>query len=521
MSHRASQETSGHEVHRRTFLLQTGMAAGMLGLTAQAARGQHPAPAQPVAGGHDRLMAPRDDHRGGGGSAQLEPQAPPFSFQGVTMPQRKSFYDYTANDLNLLTTAYGQLKQLPQNDPRSWLSQANIHASHCGGNLLEVHHGWLFTVWHRSYLFFYERILAKLSGNPSAFALPYWDWSDHPSVPGTRALQAQSQSSPFFDTTSPLYDENRFPGPTSTFNDDPLQIGVAYFTSTNYLSGIQADDFTDFCGSDPSDPNGRGAGDLEQNPHNCVHTWTGLPQSPWADMGNLTTAARDLLFFLHHANVDRQFTLWLAQRPALPLPASPWYGQSFNFWDENGNACSVTVQDALTHMAGNYQPSQQTFTLVNQPQELQLGGQSKSLTGVELPDSLRTKAAAAAVVPAAGPEAAKHRPKVQLRIEGLDAPHDVPIILHVFLNKPDATARDVQGPNFVGSIHLLPSSAAHGQRHRLQNVTLDITPKAGLLGQVGPGKGPTVTFVSVNPRLDPKLETPSVKFQKIVVVTKS
>lgn len=523
MNHRESRENSGHEVHRRTFLLQTGLAAGGLGLTAHPARGQEPS--DPIPGGHEPGVARRDGHGGGGGGAvaQLEAQAPPFPFQGVTMPQRKSFYDYTTDDLNLLITAYGQLKQLPQNDPRSWFSQANIHASHCGGNLLEVHHGWFFTVWHRSYLFFYERILAKLSGNPAAFALPYWDWSNHPVVPGTRILQSQGQPSPFFDTTSPLYDENRFPGPTTSFSDDPLQTNVAYYTSTDYLSGIQADDFADFCGSVPGDPNGRGAGDLEQNPHNSVHTWTGTPQSPWADMGNLTTAARDLLFFLHHANVDRQFTLWLAQSPALPPPASSWYRQWFNFWDENGNACSVTVQDALTFMAGNYQPPQQTFILVNQPQELQVGGQPRSLTGVEVPDSLRKKAAAAAaaVASAAAQAPTTHRPKVQLRIEGLDAPHDVPIILHVFLNKPDATAKDVQGPNFVGTIHLLPSSAAHGQRHRPQNVTLDITRKAGLLGQDGQGKGPTVTFVSVNPRLDPKMEAPKVKFQKIVVVTRS
>lgn len=309
------------------------------------------------------------------------------------MPRRKSFYDYTADDLNLLVTAYGQLKQLPPNDPRSWLSQAGIHAAHCGGNQLEVHHSWFFTVWHRCYLFFYERILARLSGNPAAFALPYWDWSNHPSVPGTRVLQSQGQASPFFDTTSPLYDENRTPGPMSTLNEDPLQTGASYYTSAGYLSQLMADDFTDFCGSEPGDPNGRGAGELEQNPHNCIHTWTGSTQSPWADMGNLTTAARDLLFFLHHANVDRQFTLWLGQNPTLPAATSLWYAQWFNFWDENGSPCSVTVQDALTHMAGNYQPPQQTFTLVAQPQEIAVGGASRSLVGLPVPDAMRQRTA--------------------------------------------------------------------------------------------------------------------------------
>ena len=286
MSHRASRESSGHEVHRRTFLVQTGMAAGGLGLTVQAARAQ-----RPRAAGRGRPRSPHGRTRQPWWRRCVGPARAAGAavfVSGGDHARRKSFYDYTADDLNLLTTAYGQLKQLPQNDPRSWLSQANIHASHCGGNLLEVHHGWLFAVWHRGFLFFYERILAKLSGNPAAFALPYWDWSNHPSVPGTRAgwQAVKGQLSPFFDTTSPLYDENRFPGPTTTFNDDPLQTSVAYFTSTNYLSGIQADDFTDFCGSDPGDPNGRGAGGLERDPHNCVHSWAGIPQSPWVDMGN-------------------------------------------------------------------------------------------------------------------------------------------------------------------------------------------------------------------------------------------
>jgi hypothetical protein len=60
------------------------------------------------------------------------------------MPQRPSFNDFTADDLSRLRTAYGRMKgvnpndpkNVPANDPRSWLTQANIHAAHCGGNLL-------------------------------------------------------------------------------------------------------------------------------------------------------------------------------------------------------------------------------------------------------------------------------------------------------------------------------------------------------------------------------------------------
>jgi polyphenol oxidase len=504
-------------VGRRQFLVQTGLTAGGIGLLGRPAAGEV-VPQSPAPAGHAGSPTSATAHRGSAAAANGqggETQAPAFSFQGVTMPLRKSFHDYSASDLALLSTAYDQMKKLPEGDPRYWLNQANIHASHCGGNFLEVHQSWLFTVWHRCYLFFYERILAKLSGNPSAFGLPYWDWSGHPSIPNTQFLEALGQNSPFFDTSSPLYNKFRFPVAGTTFSTDPLSTNVAAATSSSYLASIQNDTFDDFCGSDPDDPNGRGPGDLESNPHNSVHTWTGIDQPPYNDMGNLTTAARDLLFFLHHANVDRQFTLWLATEPALPPPSSPWYSQWFNCWDENGNAVSVTVQDALTYMAGNYQPPQESFTLVDQPQEVPLGGQPRSVVGTKNLESIRARIASAGTKGAPG---AARRRKVQIRFEGVDAPHDVPVILHVFLNKPDATLKDLNGANFVGTIHLLPSSAAHGRRHRMHNVTLDITQKADLLRQDVANQGPMVTLVPA--KTGPAGgAAPTVRFKKISVIT--
>lgn len=400
MNSRPNPDPDQSEVGRRRFLIQTGLATSGLAMAGQSALGQHGHPA-----GVGLKSEPGAASHPGGGvtvSAAVQPgtQNPPFQFQGVTMPQCKSLYDYSQDDVAVLVDAYSKLKKLDASDPRSWLNQANIHAAHCGGNLLEVHQSWWFTVWHRCYLFCYERILASLSQSPATFALPYWDWSNHPEVPNTQFNAAAGNPSPFFDQNSSLYDENRFPRPGTTFNDDPLGTNVAFYTTSNYLGQIQTDDFEDFCGSDPNDPNGRGAGDLEANPHNTVHTWTGLPHSPWNDMGNLTTAARDLLFFLHHSNIDRQFTLWLGQSPAPELPpqGSPWYTQFFNFWDEKGNPVSVTVQDALTYMAGNYLPPEQTFTLVDQPQELQIGGQPKSVNAAEMPEAMKQRIAS---IPAA------------------------------------------------------------------------------------------------------------------------
>jgi polyphenol oxidase len=503
---------------RRAFLVKTSLAAGGMaagGLARAEDEHRRPDPEKAMAAGH------------AGGSAafaarQGEVQAPAFSFSGVTLPRRKSFFEYTQDDVNQLAAAYGRLKALPHNDPRYWLSQANIHAAHCGGGEFSVHGGWYFTVWHRCYLFFYERILASLSDSPSTFALPYWDWSNHPMIPNTQSNQSQGLPSPFFDRNSPLFDPNRTPGPNSTFNDDPLQSGVAQATVLSNLNNILADDFEDFAGSDPNDPNGRGMGDLENAPHGSVHMWTGIAGGDFHDMGNLTFAARDLLFFLHHANVERWFTLWVSQGFALPSPASPWYQQWFNFWDETGKAVSVTVQDAVSNMPGNYLQPQQSFTLVNQPQEIPIGGAPRSVTAPAMPEGFRQRVASAATRSLeAAPQAATRRaPKIQLRIDGIEAPHNVPVVLHVFLNKPDATAKDSNGPNWVGTIHLVPHSGA-GMQHQSINATLNITAKAGLLRLDAPGKGPTVTLVPVDTRSDRSVASPVIKFRSIRVTTKN
>uniref|UniRef100_A0A803LHJ1 Polyphenol oxidase n=1 Tax=Chenopodium quinoa TaxID=63459 RepID=A0A803LHJ1_CHEQI len=54
-----------------------------------------------------------------------------------------------------------------------------------------------------------------------------------------------------------------------------------------------------------------GSGTIELMPHNVVHNWTGDPTQPnGEDMGIFNAAARDSIFYAHHANVDRMWVLW-------------------------------------------------------------------------------------------------------------------------------------------------------------------------------------------------------------------
>ncbi|MCO5586372.1 hypothetical protein L7F22_040312 [Adiantum nelumboides] len=101
--------------------------------------------------------------------------------------------------------AYELMRSLPSDDPRSLLHQANAHCSMCTGGyfqpgivaLMQVHFSWLFFPWHRWFIYFHERILAKLLGDPN-FSLPFWNWDNQ--------IYGNSMPTIFNDNNSALYD---------------------------------------------------------------------------------------------------------------------------------------------------------------------------------------------------------------------------------------------------------------------------------------------------------------------------
>ena len=105
----------------------------------------------------------------------------PVQQQKIRRPAHTADADYIAK----LNRAYELMKALPDDDPRSFEVQANMHCAFCNGaykqldtNItLQVHFSWFFMPWHRLYLYFHERILASLLGDPS-FALVYWNWDN-------------------------------------------------------------------------------------------------------------------------------------------------------------------------------------------------------------------------------------------------------------------------------------------------------------------------------------------------------
>ncbi|GKV00890.1 hypothetical protein SLEP1_g13501 [Rubroshorea leprosula] len=263
------------------------------------------------------------------------------------------------------------MKALPADDPRNFTQQANVHCAYCDGAYhqvgfpdldLQVHNSWLFFPFHRYYLYFYEKILGKLIGDPT-FAMPFWNW-DSP--------QGMQMPTIFSNPNSPLYDQLRNANhqpPTlldldyngtdeTTTNSDQLSSNLKIMYRQMVSNGKTPKLFlgSSYRAGDEADP---GAGSLENIPHGPVHIWCGDNTQPnLEDMGNFYSAARDPIFYAHHSNVDRMWTVWKTLGGKRTDFTDPdWLDSSFLFYDENANLVRVKVRDCLdtTKLGYKYQ----------------------------------------------------------------------------------------------------------------------------------------------------------------------
>jgi Common central domain of tyrosinase len=162
-------------------------------------------------------------------------------------------------------------------------NQRVIHAGH-----YRQHGCWRFFPWHRAQLANFEAIIAELSGRAN-FALPYWDAQEDRVLP--KALL--TPGSPFY-----------IAGRTATEKTD-YAAERWNFSSVGAL--MMEDGFDIFVGKKDA------AGRVEGYGHNAVHAITG------GQMGNVSTAPLDPLFWLHHCNVDRVWASWhFTMKPEYP-----------------------------------------------------------------------------------------------------------------------------------------------------------------------------------------------------------
>ncbi|WJX86463.1 catechol oxidase [Trifolium repens] len=247
------------------------------------------------------------------------------------------------------------MRALPNDDPRSFFQQANIHCAYCVGGYkqlsypdteLQVHNSWLFFPFHRWYLYFYERILGSLINDPT-FAIPFWNW-DAPrgmQIPSIFTNPISSLYDPLRNSTHQPptivdlnYDKDKDDPATNPSGDEQIKINLALMYR-QMISNNKTN--RQFLGSPyrAGDEPFKGAGCIEHVPHTPIHIWTGHQnQLHREDMGIFYAAGRDPIFYAHHANVDRMWYLWKPVGEKRKNFTDPdWLESSFLFYDENKN----------------------------------------------------------------------------------------------------------------------------------------------------------------------------------------
>ena len=267
----------------------------------------------------------------------------------------------------------------PIQSPLQWDNYAQQHALHCkesSARYPQVHWGWNFLPWHRGYIFFLERILANILTTQfhvdgSTFAFPYWDWILHKEIPNTRLRAELGLASPLwgydlsqedmvngdnlgFDNLA-LFNGYRGPtiekpnmSPQNELTQDSkdhveetmFYMGEAY---VNYMLRVPFEQFAGRPGIDRSNQ-----GLLEKGPHNDGHDWVGTRIGANRDMGTLRYAALDPIFFMHHANIDR---IWSLYKQPQPDPDTSGWGKTiYRFTDIDGSDVCVSISDIIKHM---------------------------------------------------------------------------------------------------------------------------------------------------------------------------
>ncbi|KAF9587936.1 hypothetical protein IFM89_006261 [Coptis chinensis] len=267
--------------------------------------------------------------------------------------------------------AITKMRALPADDPWNFMQQAQIHCAYCNDAYsqvgfpavnLQLHGSWHFGPWHRYYLYFWERILGKLIGDPS-FAIPYWNY-DQPS-----GMRFPSIYRDPFSSQNSLFNCNRNPDHMASLmsyryafgdpNPLPEEEEAVILANQKQLHDIFAENLfnpENFLGQPLSEGQVRNGPGALENLHAIPHRWASQVYRPYWDMGNFHTAARDPIFYAHHAQIDRLWSLYKDQRgtttPEFDQP--DWLESSYIFYDENRNVVRCKVKDCLSTSALKY-----------------------------------------------------------------------------------------------------------------------------------------------------------------------
>jgi len=477
---------------------------------------------------------------GGGEKPDVEPtptaaaMTTPTPGPGTTGFVRREINTLTAAQIDAYRKGVALMQSRGADDPTSWTYQANMHGFPTNNAICSVtpgpvqpqwstcqHGSFFFLAWHRMYLYYFEKILRaavrEATSDPAAdFALPFWDYENPDNHDLPEPLRNPANN------TNPLWVAQRASNCNSGAEcvsaeeaSDTDALALTDFCSgsgagaSGCMTGISSDE--SFAGGFIAAPNHSASfpGELELQPHGVVHNAVGGPTG-W--MSYFTCAARDPVFWLHHANIDRLWQVWLNQGGgrANPLGNDEWKTQVFTFFDETGTAKQLTgcqILNTLSQLDYQYDgvpvnnvplcdgeapaaPAGPAPTPPGPPKML-AQGKAAQVELARAPVSVTValpKPAADRMLAVAGPA---EPGRLQLVIEGLRQMRPgVPY--QVYLNLPEGAAPDPKGPSFVGHVSIFADSDHPADITR----TFDITDEVQELQAAGRWGGELrVTFV--------------------------
>jgi tyrosinase len=340
----------------------------------------------------------------------------------------------------------------------------------------------LFPIWHRWYMYYFERVCRRMCGS-ATFQLPYWNYASN--IGGSLQLPpafVPQQTQPFPAQQRLVFDDRGpgFANPQGKGAQNVLMNGGGYlpYPLIDYQPALAA---TRMFPSDTSFPDPWPSptftrlgftGRLECYPHDMVHNYVG----GW--MGNVPSAAGDPIFFVHHCQIDRLYASWEA-KPGIQYnwgttdddPAeATWKGHASWFVDETGKPVSVRMGNAVDTAALGYR-----YDNLAQPvppvSPLLQGTAAQPLTEVaaQRAAALDVRAGGAAVTlqPAPGLLAASPSttgiPAV-LTLSDVVLLRRPPAPLAVFVNLPEGTPATIDGPYYAGTLNLFHFDLGTGRR---------------------------------------------------------
>ncbi|GGK05573.1 tyrosinase [Pilimelia anulata] len=253
---------------------------------------------------------------------------------------RKNQRNLTAAEKTAFVNAVKALKAQSGGKNYDWFVTTHMQYFAVVGGIRYAHQSPSFLPWHRQYLIEFENALK--AHNP-AVDLPYWDWTVDRSAtaaPFTADFMGGNGSGgngPV--TTGPFAGATNWRINVSSTSSTSLRraIGGSLPTSAqvSQVQGLSTYDASPWNSSSTTGMRNRMEGWVSPNIHNSVHVWVG---------GHMAQqdSPNDPVFWLHHANIDRLWSLWQTQ----------WGWGTNRYLPGGGTSGVVDVNDVMQPFSG-------------------------------------------------------------------------------------------------------------------------------------------------------------------------